>query len=154
MNRAESISHHDSAPPSSLILKSVISTDIRLIDYERVDGQSFGREIIRPRWRDITLEQLEGLFDSKLAPIQEQLKKLDPIETELKAVNKRLDLVAAQVARVGDDVTEVHKQVKEQSQTLGLIQRRLERDLDRLDDHGRRIEVLEDKTSHLPTRIT
>jgi uncharacterized coiled-coil DUF342 family protein len=80
-------------------------------------------------------------------------KQSQSFHEDMTRLGNRLDLVAAHVARVGDDVTEVHEQQAEQSKKLDLLQRRLERDLDRLDDHGRRLEVLEDKTSHLPTRI-
>lgn len=63
----------------------------------------------------------------------------------------RLDLVAAHLARIDDDVVEVKEIVSGHSEDLDNIQRRQAADLDRFDDQGTRIEVLESKTSNLPT---
>jgi septation ring formation regulator EzrA len=66
----------------------------------------------------------------------------------------RLDLVAAHLARLDDDVIEVKEIVSGHSEDLDTLQRRLEKDLDRLDDHGKHIDILDAKTAHLPTPPT
>jgi predicted nucleic acid-binding Zn-ribbon protein len=90
---------------------------------------------------DPLLEQLNELFDNKL----------DPVRKELRAINNRLDLVAAQVAKVGDNVAEVKEIVSGHTQDLDKLQRRMTQGLDRLDDHAKRIDAVEAKTAHLPT---
>ncbi len=98
---------------------------------------------------DISLEQLDKLFD----------KKLSPIRKELKGVNTRLDLVAGHVVKIDrrlDTVEEALKTVldtqQRHTQQLATIERLQSHDTDRLDDHGTRIETLEAKTAHLPSQ--
>lgn len=90
---------------------------------------------------DISLEQLNELFDTKLAPIHE----------ELKGVNKRLDTVASHLEKVEQRVAAVETVQHGNSQTLDKLDRTISKHLDRLDDQGTRIEALESKTAHLST---
>jgi chromosome segregation ATPase len=66
-------------------------------------------------------------------------------------VINRLDLVAAQVVKVGDDVTEVKEILSEHTDGFEKIERRLDAQLDRVDQHHQRISAVEAKTRHLPT---
>lgn len=119
---------------------------------------------------DRLLEQLKPLFDKQLSAIQEHVDdglakvRQDTLRTNERItkqsqlfhddqtrLNNRLDLVAAQVAKVGDDVAEVKEIVSGHTGELDRLQRRVNQDLDRLDNHGERIETLEAKTPHLPT---
>ncbi len=94
------------------------------------------------------LEQLDQLFDNKLSPIKE----------ELGALNKRLDLVAVQVAKVDDRLVNaggrldtVESGLKSVIETQGEQSRQLDRIERALVKHGDRLEILEEKTAHLPT---
>ena len=94
------------------------------------------------------LEQLNQLFDNKLTPIK----------AELGAVNKRLDLVAAQVAKVDDRLVNVERRldsVESGLKTVRETQGEQSRQLDRIErtsvKREDRLEILEAKTAHLPT---
>jgi outer membrane murein-binding lipoprotein Lpp len=119
---------------------------------------------------DRLLEQLNQLFDNKLKVLREHVdesfraarqdtqraneritKLSQGFHEDQTRLNNRLDLVAAQVATVGDDVNAVKEIASGHAEDLDKIQRLHDSDLDRLDDHGGRIETLEAKTAHLPT---
>lgn len=119
---------------------------------------------------DRLLEQLNQLFDNKFKAFREHIDEdfraahQDALRTNERItklsqgfhedqtrLNNRLDLVAAQVATVGDDVNAVKEIVSGHADDLDKIERLHHTDLDRLDDHGRRIETMEAKTAHLRT---
>jgi chromosome segregation ATPase len=103
---------------------------------------------------DNSLEQIEQLLDKKLsenqaataAKIDQLAKRVDEGFANT-ATTAQIDTLANHIQKVKDDLG---SQLDEQDQTLGRIERRLNTDLDRLDDHGTRIERLEAKTAHLP----
>jgi chromosome segregation ATPase len=70
-------------------------------------------------------------------------------EDQTRVIN-RLDLVAAQVVKVGDDVTEVKEILSEHTDEFEKIERRLDAERDRVDEHHQRISTVEAKTQHLP----
>lgn len=99
-------------------------------------------------------------LDERISETNKQLSKTNERLTQQAKSSRegddriagRLDLVAAHLARLDDDVIQVKEIVSGHSEDLDKIQRRLNKDLDRVDDHGTRIEALEAKTGHLPTR--
>lgn len=130
---------------------------------------------------DISLKQIEQLLDKKLSENQEgtaakigQLaKRVDQgfantaTTEQLSALTKRveegfanaatieqIDAVAKHLAEANAHLGEIDATLKHQSESLEAISRRLNSDLDRLDDHGARIKQLEAKTAHLPAPPT
>lgn len=72
------------------------------------------------------LEQLDQLFDNKLSPIKE----------ELGALNERLDLVAAQVAKVDDRLVNVDSR-------LGAVDRGLTTVVETQGEQSRQLDRIE-----------
>jgi DNA anti-recombination protein RmuC len=90
---------------------------------------------------DRLLEQLNELFDNKLSPIKD----------ELGAIIKRLDLVAAHVAKVDERLNTVEESLTTVTETQDQHSQQLTRIERAIVKHADRLDVLEAKTSHLPT---
>ena len=97
-------------------------------------------------------EGFSGLRKDNRTTNERVTKQSQFLRDDQNRIINRLDLVAAQVVKVGDEVTEVKEIVSEHTDAFEKIQRRLDRDLDRLDEQHGRMEALEGKTGHLPTR--
>jgi len=105
---------------------------------------------------DEEVKQLDQLFDKKISTLTQRtesgfadLTKI--VEHGFATVTAQIDTVARHLAIVHEKVTGMQTTQSEHSDQLGRIERRLNQDLDRLDDHGTRIETLEAKAGHLPT---
>lgn len=104
---------------------------------------------------DNSLEQIEQLLDKKLSENQAAtVAKIDQLAKRVDegfagaATTAQIDTLASHIRKAKDDLG---SQLDEQDETLARMERRLNTDLDRLDDHGKRIEALEAKTTHLPS---
>lgn len=117
---------------------------------------------------DISLERIEQLFDKKFTAMNGQLEdRMQELGQDNAQTRERITELAkqvdegvanaattAQIDTLANHLQEfrdnIGSQLNEQGDTLARIERRLNTDLDRLDDHGQRIETLEAKTAHLP----
>lgn len=95
---------------------------------------------------DFSLEQIEQLLDKKLSDFRDHVDE----GFAKTATIDQIDAVAKHLAETNAHLGEINASLKHQSESLEAISRRLNADLDRLDDHGTRIERLEAKTAHLP----
>jgi len=105
---------------------------------------------------DDETRKLEQLFDKKISTLTQRTEAgfadlTKVVEHGFRTVTAQIDTVARHLAIVDEKVTRVQTTQGEHSDQLGRIERRLSHHLDRLDNHGTRIETLEAKTAHLPT---